>query len=202
MSFSERYLAEAAQIIGKPDTGAIERLAGLLVAARERGGRPFILGAGGGAGHASHAVKDFRKIAGIEAYAPTDNLSALTARINDESWHTAFGNWLAVSRLSANDMVLVFSVGGGDLERRVSVSIVRALVGRDLPEARFHLRRAAQLSSIAVVNQRLLFDALRGLSSRVKRGRARAAAGEPALVLPKMDRVDTMPEREPLRVKA
>ena len=127
MSFSEHYLAEAAQIVARLDAAAIERLAGLLVAVRARGGRLFVLGAGGGAGHASHAVSDFRKIAGIEAYTPTDNVSELTARINDDGWDTAFANWLAVSRLSAKDMVLVFSVGGGDVARQVSVSIVRAL---------------------------------------------------------------------------
>jgi D-sedoheptulose 7-phosphate isomerase len=127
MSFAAQYLAEASLIISKLDAEAIERIARLLVTLRERRGRLFVLGVGGGAGHASHAVSDFRKIAGIEAYAPTDNVSELTARINDEGWDTAFANWLAVSRLSASDMVLVFSVGGGDLERRVSVSIVRAL---------------------------------------------------------------------------
>jgi len=123
MSFSEHYLAEAAQIVARLDAAAIERLAGLLVAVRARGGRLFVLGAG----NASHAVNDFRKIAGIEAYTPTDNVSELTARINDDGWDTAFANWLAVSRLSAKDMVLVFSVGGGDVARQVSVSIVRAL---------------------------------------------------------------------------
>lgn len=127
MSFTAQYLAEASQIISRLDSEAIERLARLLVTLRDRRGRLFVLGVGGGAGHASHAVNDFRKIAGIEAYAPTDNVSELTARINDEGWDTAFANWLAVSRLCSSDMVLVFSVGGGDLERRVSVSIVRAL---------------------------------------------------------------------------
>ena len=126
-SFSARYLAEAAEIIGKLDVTAIERLAELLVAVRERQGRLFILGVGGGAGHASHAVNDFRKIAGIEAYTPTDNVSELTARINDDGWETAFANWLKGSRLSSQDMLLVFSVGGGDLERQVSPNIVRAL---------------------------------------------------------------------------
>jgi len=99
----------------------------LLVALRERGGRLFFLGVGGGAGHASHAVNDFRKIAGIEAYTPTDNISELTARVNDDGWETVFVNWLKGSRLNGNDMVFVFSVGGGDLERNISANLVRAL---------------------------------------------------------------------------
>src|SRR3989442_13493615 len=127
MSFATEYLAEAKQIIEQLDAAVIEQMAGLLADLRTRGGRLFILGVGGSAGHASHAVNDFRKIAGIEAYTPTDNVSELTARINDDGWDTAFANWLAVSRLSAKDMVLVFSVGGGDVARQVSVSIVRAL---------------------------------------------------------------------------
>src|SRR5438128_12343439 len=127
MSFAREYLAEARQIVEELDVTAIEKMAGLLVDLRARGGRLFILGVGGSAAHASHAVNDFRRIAGIEAYTPTDNVSELTARINDDGWETAFANWLAVSRLSAKDMVLVFSVGGGDVARQVSVSIVRAL---------------------------------------------------------------------------
>jgi len=99
----------------------------LLVDLRRRGGRLFILGVGGGAGHASHAVNDFRRIAGIEAYAPTDNVSELTARINDDGWESSFAGWLRGSRLAQRDMVLVFSVGGGDLERNVSANLVRAL---------------------------------------------------------------------------
>jgi D-sedoheptulose 7-phosphate isomerase len=99
----------------------------LLVALRERGGRLFLLGVGGGAANASHAVCDFRKIAGLEAYAPTDNASELTARVNDDGWETVFVNWLKGSRLNGNDMIFIFSVGGGDLERNISPNLVRAL---------------------------------------------------------------------------
>jgi len=126
-SFASVYLAEAAEICGKLDADAIERLAGELAALRARGGRLFLLGVGGGAGHASHAACDFRKIAGIESYTPTDNVSELTARINDDGWDSALAEWLRGSRLSGRDAVLVFSVGGGDLERKVSVSVVRAV---------------------------------------------------------------------------
>lgn len=126
-SYAQQYLAEAAQILQQIDAAAIERLAELLAATRKRGGRLFVLGVGGGAGHASHAVCDFRKLAGLEAYAPTDNASELTARTNDEGWETVFAAWLRTSRLSAADMVLVFSVGGGDLERNISPNLVRAL---------------------------------------------------------------------------
>ena len=121
------YLEEARQIIAQLDTNVIERLVELLVVLRARGGRLFFLGVGGGAGHASHAVNDFRKIAGIEAYTPTDNVSELTARINDDGWETVFVNWLRGSRLSERDMVFVFSVGGGDLARNISPNLVRAL---------------------------------------------------------------------------
>src|SRR2546426_4378859 len=127
MSFATEYLAEAKQIIEQLDAAVIEQLAGLLADLRTRGGRLFILGVGGSAGHASHAVNDFRKIAGIEAYTPTDNVSELTARINDDGWETVFANWLKGSRLVRNDMVLVFSVGGGSLDRNVSPNVVRAL---------------------------------------------------------------------------
>lgn len=127
MSFIAEYVDEAAEILRRLDVAAIEKVLNLLVALRERGGRLFILGVGGGAGHASHAVNDFRKIVGIEAYAPTDNVSELTARINDDGWESAFANWLKGSRVSGNDMVLVFSVGGGDLARNISSSLVRAL---------------------------------------------------------------------------
>jgi D-sedoheptulose 7-phosphate isomerase len=127
MSFTTDYLAEAGEILRRLDAASIDKMLALLVDLRRRGGRLFILGVGGGAGHASHAVNDFRKIAGIEAYAPTDNVSELTARINDEGWESAFANWLRGSRLGPSDMVLVFSVGGGNLERNVSVNLVRAL---------------------------------------------------------------------------
>ena len=127
MSFARAYLAEAKEILERLDADAIEKMVGLLVELRARGGRLFILGIGGSAGHASHAVNDFRKIAGIEAYTPTDNVSELTARINDDGWETVFANWLKASRLSPKDMVLVLSVGGGSVERNVSPNIVRAL---------------------------------------------------------------------------
>ena len=127
MSFMMDYLAEADHILARLDVTAIEKVLALLVALRERRGRLFVLGVGGGAGHASHAVNDFRKIAGIEAYTPTDNVSELTARINDDGWESVFANWLKGSRLSNNDMIFVFSVGGGDLERNISPNLVRAL---------------------------------------------------------------------------
>jgi D-sedoheptulose 7-phosphate isomerase len=127
MSYTADYIAEATQILGQLDHAAIERIAELLVALRERGGRLFFLGVGGSAANASHAVNDFRKIAQIEAYTPTDNVSELTARVNDESWESVFVNWLRGSRLSAQDMIFVLSVGGGDLERNISPNLVRAL---------------------------------------------------------------------------
>jgi D-sedoheptulose 7-phosphate isomerase len=127
MDFIARYLAEAGRVAGAIDQAAVARLVDLLVTARDGGGRLFILGVGGSAGNASHAVNDFRKIAHFEAYAPTDNVSELTARINDDGWDTSFAAWLQGSRLSARDMVLVFSVGGGDPDRGVSTNLVRAL---------------------------------------------------------------------------
>jgi len=126
-SFAQQYLIEARQIIDQLDIGPIDRMAQLLADLRAGGGRLFIVGVGGGAGHASHAVNDFRKIAGIEAYSPSDNVSELTARTNDEGWDTTYAAWLKVSRLAATDMVLVFSVGGGDVKRSISVNIVRAV---------------------------------------------------------------------------
>jgi D-sedoheptulose 7-phosphate isomerase len=127
MDYIDRYLGQARTIVDRLDRGAVERLVTAVCDLKARGGRLFILGVGGGAGHASHAVNDFRKIAGIEAYAPTDNVSELTARINDDGWASAFANWLQGSRLAARDMVLVFSVGGGDAARDISANIVRAL---------------------------------------------------------------------------
>jgi D-sedoheptulose 7-phosphate isomerase len=127
VDFVVRYLDQVGQVAAGLDRGAINRLVDLLVDVRQSGGRLFILGVGGSAGNASHAVNDFRKIVGLEAYAPTDNVSELTARINDEGWDTAYANWLKVSRLVARDGVLVFSVGGGDAERKVSVNLVRAI---------------------------------------------------------------------------
>ena len=127
MNFTQHYLQSALEITQKLDRPAIDRMVRLLVDLRERCGRLFILGVGGGAGHASHAVCDFRKIAGIEAYAPSDNVSELTARTNDEGWETTYAAWLKTSRIGKNDMLLVFSVGGGDLERNISPNLVRAL---------------------------------------------------------------------------
>ncbi|SRR5579884_368831 len=127
MQFIEQYLAEAHTVIDGLDKGAIERLAEELAAVRERGGRLFILGVGGSAANASHAVNDFRKLADIEAYAPTDNVSELTARTNDEGWATVFAAWLRTSRLKAEDMLLVFSVGGGSEKPAVSPNLVEAL---------------------------------------------------------------------------
>lgn len=127
MTFAETFIAESHQVLDALDTGAIEDLATGLAAVRGRGGRLFILGVGGSAGHASHAVNDFRKICGFEAYAPTDNVSELTARTNDEGWDTTFTEWLKVSRFGADDAVLIFSVGGGDAERGVSTNLVRAI---------------------------------------------------------------------------
>ncbi|MDR2613080.1 MAG: SIS domain-containing protein [Deltaproteobacteria bacterium] len=127
MTFSEGFLAEAARIVQGLPADEIERAAALLARVREEGGRLFILGVGGSAGSASHAANDFRKLCGFEAYCPTDNVSELTARTNDEGWETVFAGWLAGSRLRPADAVLVFSVGGGDLERNVSANLVRAL---------------------------------------------------------------------------
>src|SRR5579863_3485230 len=127
MSFSQQFLSEAKQVIDGLDVDAIERVVEILAQTRSSGGRLFILGVGGSAANASHAVNDFRKIAGIEAYAPTDNVSELTARTNDEGWQTVFESWLRVSRLRAKDLVMVFSVGGGDLEKNVSPNLVAAL---------------------------------------------------------------------------
>ncbi len=121
------YLAEAAEIARRLDTEAIESVVRRLAELRARGGRLFILGVGGSAGNASHAVNDFRKIAGIEAYAPSDNVSELTARINDDGWERSYADWLKVSRLSSRDLVLVLSVGGGDAERNISANLVRAV---------------------------------------------------------------------------
>lgn len=127
MNFSEQFLREATAVIAGLDTAVIEAMAGKLAEIRERGGRLFILGVGGSAANASHAVNDFRKIAGIECYAPTDNVSELTARTNDEGWASVFAEWLRGSRLNANDALLVFSVGGGDLQKNVSPNLVQAL---------------------------------------------------------------------------
>jgi D-sedoheptulose 7-phosphate isomerase len=126
-TFTSSFLAETTQILDELDHDAVESLATSLAAVRERGGRLFILGVGGSAGHASHAVNDFRKICGFEAYAPTDNVSELTARINDEGWDTSLAGWLQGSKLRAEDGLLIFSVGGGDPEKGVSTNLVRAI---------------------------------------------------------------------------
>jgi len=126
-TFADKFLAEAAQIVERLDRAILEKAAKMIGELRSTGGRLFILGVGGSAANASHAVNDFRKIAGIEAYAPTDNVSELTARTNDEGWATVFEGWLKTSKLQARDAVLVFSVGGGDLERNVSPNLVAAL---------------------------------------------------------------------------
>src|SRR5262245_29094385 len=127
MSFSQQYLVEASQIIQQLDTSVIEQMVAVLAETRACGGRLFILGVGGSAANASHAVNDFRKIGGFEAYTPTDNVSELTARTNDEGWTSVFVEWLRVSRLRANDLVFVFSVGGGNSEKNVSPNLVTAL---------------------------------------------------------------------------
>ncbi len=127
MSFSQAFLKEAQDICASLDTEAIERIASSLADVRQRGGRLFILGVGGSAANASHAVNDFRKIVGLEAYAPTDNVSELTARTNDEGWITVFEQWLRVSRVGKRDALLVLSVGGGSLEKQVSPNLVTAL---------------------------------------------------------------------------
>ena len=125
--FARQFLDEAQEVARKVDVMPSSALLATLADVRSNGGRLFILGVGGSAGNASHAVNDFRKLAGFESYAPTDNVSELTARTNDEGWETVFSAWLAVSRLSSHDAVLVLSVGGGDLERNVSPNLVRAL---------------------------------------------------------------------------
>ena len=127
MKFINQYLNESKNIIDLIDKDQILKLIGLIADVRAKNGRMFILGVGGGAGHASHAVNDFRKICGIEAYAPTDNVSELTARVNDDGWETTYVNWLQGSKLNQNDLVFVFSVGGGDLEKNISANIVRSL---------------------------------------------------------------------------
>ena len=127
MSFAREFLAEAGRIIEQLDPAAIDAVVGLLVDTRARGGRLFVLGVGGSAANASHAVNDFRKLTGIEAYAPTDNVSELTARTNDEGWASVFEGWLRVSRLGANDLLLVLSVGGGNAEKNISPNLVAAL---------------------------------------------------------------------------
>ncbi len=130
-SYAAQFVRESIAILGQLDLAEVERMAMALSHVREGGGRLFILGVGGSAGHASHAVNDFRKLCEFEAYAPTDNVSELTARANDEGWETCFSGWLTGSRINSRDAVLVFSVGGGSRENNVSVNLVRALETAD-----------------------------------------------------------------------
>ncbi len=127
MSYTQQHLAEASQIIEQIDTAAIDQMVTLLAELRSRGGRLFFLGVGGSAGNCSHAVNDFRKLVGIESYAPTDNVSELTARTNDEGWETVFVSWLKISHLRPDDMLFILSVGGGNLEKNISPNLVTAL---------------------------------------------------------------------------
>src|SRR5258707_1586096 len=127
MSYSKHRLREATEIVAKLDPALCEKAVELLAAVRVRGGRLFILGVGGSAANASHAVNDFRKLAGIEAYTPTDNVSELTARINDDGWESSYVDWLKVSRFDKDDLLLVFSVGGGDTEKSLSLNLVRCV---------------------------------------------------------------------------
>tara|TARA_B100001057_G_scaffold171070_1_gene171849 strand:- start:2920 stop:3519 length:600 start_codon:yes stop_codon:yes gene_type:complete len=126
-NFSREYLNECIEICNLINPDKIEKIADIIHSVREKGGRIFFLGVGGGAGHAGHAVNDFRKICGIESYAPTDNVSELTARVNDDGWDTCYVNWLKGSRLNKKDMLFVFSVGGGNLEKNISVNILESL---------------------------------------------------------------------------
>ncbi len=133
MQHVDRFFSDAASICAQLEKGAVERMATELQALRDRDGRLFILGVGGSAGNSSHAVNDFRKLCGIEAYSPVDNVSELTARTNDEGWDTVFAGWLEVSRLGPKDALLIFSVGGGDVARNISVNLIKAI---DLAKSR------------------------------------------------------------------
>ncbi len=141
--YTASYLSEAVEIIGRLDRGQIDRMVRILAETRAAGGRLFFLGVGGSAGNCSHAVNDFRKIAGMEAYAPTDNVSELTARINDDGWDTVFANWLLGRRIGPKDTVFIFSVGGGNLEKNISPNLVRAL----------ELAKAKQAKVVGVVGR-------------------------------------------------
>jgi D-sedoheptulose 7-phosphate isomerase len=127
MSYAEKHLNEAVEIIQKMDVSAIEKMADLLAKVKAEGGRIFFIGVGGSAGNCSHAVNDFRKIVGIESYAPTDNVSELTARTNDEGWATVFVEWLKISKLQPKDALFILSVGGGNLEKNISPNLVEAI---------------------------------------------------------------------------
>jgi D-sedoheptulose 7-phosphate isomerase len=127
VSFSETFFSEVAAIARTIDAGKVDAMASAIAALRDQGGRLFVLGVGGGAANCSHAVNDFRKLCGVEAYSPVDNVSELTARTNDEGWETIFSGWLEVSRPTNRDAVLIFSVGGGDRERNVSTNLISAI---------------------------------------------------------------------------
>ncbi len=154
---TKEYLAAAARITQTLDPGDIDKMAASLARVRGRGGRLFVLGVGGGAGHASHAVNDFRKLCHLESYAPTDNVSELTARTNDEGWDTAYSAWLGVSRLSARDALMVFSVGGGSREHGVSTNLISAIeMARDVGAEIYGVVGApggslAELATIAIL---------------------------------------------------
>jgi D-sedoheptulose 7-phosphate isomerase len=156
---SERYFQSVGDLAEAIDGDQVDAMARGLAAVRERGGRLFILGVGGGAGHASHAVNDFRKLCSIESYAPTDNVSELTARVNDDGWETSFTEWLRVSRFGPDDAILVFSVGGGSRERNVSVNLVNAIErAKDLGAGVYGVVGSsdgtlAQLADVAIVVQ-------------------------------------------------
>jgi len=126
-TFTEAFLGDTVRVLGSLDPGTVEAVVDVVASTRRRGGRLFMCGSGGGAGHASHAACDFRKLCDIESYAVTDNVSELTARINDDGWDTSYANWLRASRVRSDDCLFVFSVGGGDAERRVSVNLVEAM---------------------------------------------------------------------------
>ena len=164
MTFSKAFVQESVDVLTSIDTDVVEQLAEGLAAVRERDGRLFILGVGGSAGHASHAVNDFRKICGFEAYTPTDNVSELTARANDEGWDTTFAEWLKGSRLSDRDALLVFSVGGGNAAKSVSANVVAALqLGRERGSAIFGIvgrdgGTTAQLADVCVIIPPLYAD--------------------------------------------
>jgi D-sedoheptulose 7-phosphate isomerase len=171
LTYAQQHLAETIEIVQRLDAETIERSVALLAAARERGGRLFILGVGGSAANASHAVNDFRKICGFEAYAPTDNVAELTARTNDDGWETVFAAWLTTSRINAQDAVLVFSVGGGDLERNVSPNLVSAL----------NVAKAAGASIVGVVG---------------RNGGYTAKVADAAVIIPTVSDVNTTPHAE------
>jgi D-sedoheptulose 7-phosphate isomerase len=156
-SFSRTYLDEVVRVAQQLDAGQLEAMAAGLAATRAAGGRLFIIGVGGGAGHASHAVNDFRKICHFEAYTPTDNVSELTARVNDDGWETTFDSWLRISRVSSQDALLIFSVGGGSREHGVSMNIVRAVeLGKEVGASIYGVvgkpdGTTAQLADVCVV---------------------------------------------------